>query len=151
MKLKPNILNLRRLKKMATIILRNQNGTVRVMGRVGGVRDGQAGERKVKNVSVAFQRSWPDEKADKGFAHKTQWLEIALWEKAADFAKDVEKGDVVECEFHLADVEPSVYEKDGKHLASLKVARGQISLVCKKNETAPVAADIPLQPAEEAI
>ncbi len=39
-------------------------------------------------------------------------------------------------QFHLADLEPSVYEKDGKHLANLKVARGRISLVCKKNQTA---------------
>ncbi len=132
---------------MSTIILRNSDAIVRVRGRAGTVRAGEANGRQVRNISVAFRRAWQktDENGnDTGqFDDRTQWIEFACWGVAAQRSANIGKGDVVECEFSLADLKPDLYQKDGETKASLKCDRANVVLVAKKSESAPVEAEAP--------
>ena len=139
---------------MSTIILRNTDAEVRIRGRAGNIRSGEANGRQVRNISVAFRRAWQkkDENGhDTGqFDDKSQWIEFACWGVAAERAANVGKGDVVECTFSVADLKPDVYEKDGQHKASIKCDRGSVVLVAKKGEAQPEAeapADVPVEEA----
>ena len=137
----------------AAYTVRNTDAEVRVRGRVGTVRQG-TGDRKVVNISVAFQRSWPtkDENGNTTgqFEHKTQWYEFACWEGAADRAKGIGVGDVVEATFNMADVTVDLYEKNGEQKSSLKVGRSTVLLLSKKDgSAAEVPAEAPVE--DEAI
>ena len=139
--------------------IRNTASEVRVIGRVGNVRRSESNGKKVANISVAFQRSWmkKDESGNQTgeFSHQTQWFEFACWELAATKAENISKGDVVECEFNLADVRPDTYDKEGETKASIKVGRANVLLLSKKGESetgvnAPAPIDEPVM-AEEVI
>ncbi len=137
--------------------LRNTDAESRIRGRVGSIRRNEKDGRKVANVSVAFRRSWPvkDEngKATGDFKEQTGWMEFACWELAAERVANVEKGDIVECSFSMADIVADPYtDKAGAAKASVKVQRATVLLVAKHvgGEKAEATADEPL-PAEEAI
>jgi len=133
--------------------LRNTDCIVRVFGRAGNIRvNNDAGGKKVRNISVAFSRAWKKQDSDV-FDRRTQWVEFALWEQAADRASSIEKGDVVSCEFSLADLMGDPYEKDGKTVAAIKCVRGNVLLVAKHGDNG-AQADVPAEadiPVEEAI
>ncbi len=139
---------------MSTIILRNSDATIRIRGRAGNIRTGEANGRAVRNISVAFRRAWQkkDENGhDTGqFDDRSQWIEFACWGIAADRAANIGKGDVVECEFSAADLKPDLYTKDGESKASLKCDRATVQLIAKKSEggaQAEAPADVPVEEA----
>ena len=141
-----------------SFVIRNTAAEVKVTGRCGNVRASETNGRHVRNISVAFQRSWAkkDENGNQTgeFDHKTAWIEFACWEFAAEKASNIEQGDVVECTFSLADLNADLYEKDGASKASIKVGRATVLLISKKNATSSQADEpIEVEPvmAEEAI
>ncbi len=124
--------------------IRNTASEVKVIARVGNVRRNESNGQKVANISVAVQRSWQQKENGQPtgeFQHVTQWYELACWAFNADKTENIEKGDVVECTFNLADVKPASYTKEGasEPTLSLKVARASVLLLAKK-DTNPSAA-----------
>jgi single-stranded DNA-binding protein len=123
----------------------NRAAELTMKGRAGD--DAQfSAEHEVANVRFAVSRSWPNQNWKEGddpkekFASKTAWFKAAAWKGNANAAAQVKKGDVVEVEFHAADLVAEAYSKsDGTPGASLKIERCRITVISAKNgSSAPV-------------
>lgn len=117
----------------------NKQAEVSMKGRAGD--DAQfSAEHDVTNVRFAVSRSWPNPKWEEGddpkekFASKTAWFKAAAWKNNAAAAAKVRKGDVIEIEFHAADLVAEAYSKnDGTPGASLKIERCRINVISAKD------------------
>ena len=115
--------------------LTNNDGQITIKGRAGDKATYSA-EHDVANVRFAVSRSWPSEDSDavNGFKSVTAWFKAAAWKNNAQAAAQVEKGDVIEVQFHAADLQAEGYTRtDGSIGAGLKIARCRIRVLAAKS------------------
>jgi phage-related tail fiber protein len=113
----------------------NDNATITIVARAGDKAKYNA-EREVANVRFVASRSWQSDKetAVNGYDSAEAWFDAAAWKHAALRAAEINKGDVIEVKFSLADLVADAYtNKDGQPAASLKIARSQMRVIVPKS------------------
>jgi len=91
-------------------------------------------EYDVANVDIPVSRSFQDNNTGE-WKQETAWFRIAAWKNAASRAREVKKGDIVVLDFHLGDIKPDPYMKDGEAVASLKINRARVRVIHRNGNT----------------
>ena len=113
----------------------NSNNEQTLIARAGADAEPNA-EHEVANIRFVVTRSWKSDDADavNGFKSEDAWYSAACWKNAANRAAEIRKGDIIEVNFHAADLKADAFMgKDGQPAASLKIARATARVILPKN------------------
>jgi single-stranded DNA-binding protein len=106
----------------------NSEGEVTLITRAGKKARYNA-EHDVTNVDFPVSRSWRAQSGE-GYDQKTSWWQAAAWTQSAQRAAEVEKGDIIIVNFHLADVTAEAFQReDGSLGASMKIERCRVRVI----------------------
>lgn len=121
----------------------NSDGEVKIIVRASEKAEYRA-ENDVTNFRFPCSRSWQSDKpaATIGFEQETSCWKAGAWKNAASRAAEIEKGDIIILEFHMADIEPEGFKRADETIgASLKIKRIRARVIHAKGGTSTYEAE----------